>query len=78
MLSSTTTRYDPDADSTVKSSKKRKFSESSDVGSGRNPITMDETGSRQSNEEGPPHKKHKKKKVKVSICNFPKKSVFLY
>ncbi|VDK70344.1 unnamed protein product [Litomosoides sigmodontis] len=64
---STTTRYDPDADSTVKSSKKRKFSESSDVGSGRNPITMDEIASRQSNEEGPPQKKHKKKKVKDEV-----------
>lgn len=60
---STTTRYDPSADSTVKSSKKRKFSESSSVGSGRSPATMNEDENRTINKDGQPQKKHRKKKV---------------
>ncbi|VDM21012.1 unnamed protein product [Wuchereria bancrofti] len=60
---STTSRYDPSADATVKSSKKRKFSEGSNGGTDKGLDTMNETGNEQ-NKDGPPHKKYKKKKIK--------------
>lgn len=62
-LFSSTGRYDASADSTIKSSKKRKFSEGSDAGSGKGPDTISEAGNRQFNMDGPPQKKQKKKKV---------------
>ncbi|EFO19032.2 hypothetical protein LOAG_09461 [Loa loa] len=64
---STTSRYDPCADSTVKSSKKRKFSEGSDIGSGNGPDTISVVGESQTNKDGPPQKKHKKKKIKEEV-----------
>ncbi|MCP9261049.1 Nucleolar protein 58, partial [Dirofilaria immitis] len=59
---STTARYDSSADSTVKSSKKRKFVDDSDASGGKGPDTINEVGDGQIVKDGPPPKKHRKKK----------------
>uniref|UniRef100_A0A915PZX4 Nop domain-containing protein n=1 Tax=Setaria digitata TaxID=48799 RepID=A0A915PZX4_9BILA len=60
---STVARYDPSADSTVRSSKKRKFGDGGDVGGGDENPVKDEVGVGYTDRDGPPLKKHKKKKA---------------
>ncbi|KAM3721307.1 Nucleolar protein [Dirofilaria immitis] len=64
---STTARYDSSADSTVKSSKKRKFVDDSDASGGKGPDTINEVGDGQIVKDGPPPKKHRKKKIKEEV-----------
>ncbi|OZC12710.1 NOP5NT domain protein [Onchocerca flexuosa] len=62
---STATRYDASADSTVKSSKKRKFADDSESDRDKSLNTMNRAGDEQINNDGPPPKKHKKKKQEL-------------